>query len=107
MIDDEQIKNAIKRIALTPDGALLHLSLQRTLMAICPNPLVAGALPRWEGARKFAADLKELMDSSLAEAPNERAGQSTVGRPIVIAAPRGVSVATGIGARRRVPDTAE
>lgn len=107
MIDDEQINNAIKRLALTGDGRLLHLMLQRSLMATCVDPTIPGALPLHEGGRRFASKLKELMDSSLAEASSgERAGSTSSERPIIVARPSGLSVAGSGGARRRVPDTA-
>lgn len=102
MIDDHQIDEAIKRLALTGDGRLLHLRLQRKLMELCPNPHIPGALHSSDGERRFAARLKELMDSAL-EASGERAGESTTERPIIVARASGTGVASTGGARRRVP----
>lgn len=107
MIDNEHINNAIKRLALTPDGRLLHLMLQMALMETCANPGEAGALPLHEGGRRFASRLKGLMDSSLAETDSgERAGSTSTERPIVVARASGNSYAGASGVRRRVPDTA-
>lgn len=99
MIPEEKIEAAIKRIAQTPDGKLLHLGLQRAVMALSPSP-EAGALQTFEGGRRFAAKLKALMDSALAET-SSATGSDPADRPIVIR-PRGpVATGAGRGAARR------
>lgn len=107
MIEEEHLRNAVKRIALTGDGRILHVYLQRKLMEVCPNPGVAGALPLFEGERRFASELKALMDSALSEQPSDGPAGPTTERPIVVARPSGLSIAGSGGARRRVPITPE
>jgi hypothetical protein len=103
MTADELTRNAIARIALTGDGRILHIFLQRKLMELCSSPGVAGALPLSEGERRFASELKALMDSALSETSSDGSAEPSSERPIVVAGPRGINVGGPIGARRRVP----
>jgi hypothetical protein len=87
MTADELTRNAIARIALTGDGRILHIFLQRKLMELCSSPGVAGALPLSEGERRFASELKALMDSALSETSSDGRAEPSTERPIVVARP--------------------
>jgi hypothetical protein len=107
-ITEEQFREAIDRLARTPDGGLLYLYLQRRLMAIS-TATDGGALRVDAGERQFASRLIGLM----AKGMQERGGRtgsnddtsSGSARPIVFAVggPRSTGGSTGRGTRRRVP----
>jgi hypothetical protein len=105
MTDEQMRREALKRIALTPDGRLLHLQLQLVLMEMPHAQADASALLKYDGRRRFAAEMKAVMDESIAENPSDRSADATVDRPIVVA-PRtgGVIERAPAGARRRVPE---
>jgi hypothetical protein len=83
----EEMEGAIKRIALTNDGQLLSLWLQDVLMTT-PNDQSDGALQRDFGRRKFAAELKGLMDQALAEYRKNASGSDTGIERLVVHAGR-------------------
>ena len=61
---DQKTKEALDRIARTPDGAILYRHLQETLCSLSPpsaDDPSWGALRGNEGRRSFAADLMALM----------------------------------------------
>ena len=68
MIDDEQLKLAIDRIARTADGELLYRYLQKTLMGVLAEHGPADCALRTEhGRRRFAADLMAMMAKGIDE----------------------------------------
>lgn len=75
-VTDEDLKEALDRIALTGDGYLLYLYFQRVL---CEVPHDDGALPAHNARRKFAAELMNLMKEGI-EASGGRDGAE---RPVV------------------------
>jgi len=103
--DDDQIREAIKRIARTPDGRLFHLGLQSGLMALSPSP-DSGALQVFEGGRRFAQSIKAVMDEAITEDISGRPDQSDASdkrQLLVVAARAGVRTGTRRrGTRRRV-----
>lgn len=86
-ITDVQIREALDRIAMTNDGKLLYLYLQRERMRVSPPAVDERALPRFEGRRSFAADLMALMGEGIA-ASGGRDGN----HPIVLARRQPVNV---------------
>lgn len=99
---EAEIDAAIRRIALTHDGMLLYRRLQMVLMDVSPVSANVGTLPRLEGRRSFARELKVLMDQELAKAPPTRdRSEHDPDFPAVSRQPEPV-VATGSGPRRRV-----
>jgi hypothetical protein len=61
-IDNETIRDALDRIARTPDGMVLYAFLQRETMGVSGDPDPSeGALRLTEGRRRFAHDLIGLM----------------------------------------------
>ena len=105
-ISDKSMKEAIDRIARTPDGAGLYLYCQRKLMTVCQDADL-GALPRQEGARVFALELINLMAKGILESGG-RTSSSPAGteQPLVFAAAEPVTVRAPRGAGRRIgPDT--
>jgi hypothetical protein len=89
---------AIKRIAGTRDGALLHRYLRRVLEAVFDIELDS-ALRTHNGRRTLARDLMRLM----AEGLND--DRSTSNEPILTRPGGAVAVTGARGARRRVPGT--
>jgi hypothetical protein len=69
---EKDIQEGIRRIALTPDGMLLYRRLQVELMSVLPAGAESGALHEHTGRRRFAHDLKVLMDQELAKTGIER-----------------------------------
>ena len=101
IVFDDEINESLANIAKTRDGRVLHIFLQKAVMALAPDPM-SGALQVFEGGRRFAQQIKAVMDVSIAE--NSSGG--TKSEQLVVIVPRGaVSVAGTRGARRRVsPD---
>ena len=99
ILDEDHIKEAIQRIARTPDGQVFRIALQRAMMAIEPSP-DSGALQVFEGGRRFASQIASAMDAAIAGEALD--GQRIADRPIVIVAKRPVHTGAGGGARRRV-----
>lgn len=101
IIADQDMREAIARIALTTDGVLLYRFLQRELQRITRTS-DAGTLQVLEGRRTYAHDLMGLMAPAIEAASSDGPG-SISDTPIVFAG-RGPAVVRPIsGARRRVP----
>lgn len=91
IVNDDDLKKALDRIARTADGELLYRYLQRELIAI---PAVAdpsdGALRENLGHRRFAAKLMGLMAEgidSVGQADDTSGdGQRRTERPVVFVA---------------------
>jgi hypothetical protein len=105
MISDDDIRNALDRIARTPDGELLYLYLQIEQMGMPATP-ESSALLEHNGHRKFAAKLMGLMAKGIEESGGRTepgtAGRPAIGRPIVLVRREPVAVSAGRGAARRV-----
>lgn len=75
MTESQEAKEAMDRIARTPDGFVLYRYLQKELCSICPEN-IQGALRRHEGRRSLARDLMTLMgegiDASVRRDGNEQ-----------------------------------
>lgn len=91
----EQEINAIKAIALSDDGALLHRYLRRVLETVI-DMQSDGALREQNGRRSLARDLMRHM----AEGLNDRRDASN--DPILSRPSGGIAVARPRGAGRRV-----
>jgi hypothetical protein len=101
-----EIKDALNRIAMTPDGHNLYIFLQRRLMKV-PDPQQRGALRANQGERSFALELIGLMAKGIAESVNRTsssAGSSSSGaeQPVVLPTAEPVAVARARGAGRRI-----
>jgi hypothetical protein len=103
MITEENLAEAIDRIARTSDGALLYRYLQKVLMGVLvnPNPL-HGALPAHEGKRTFAAELMSLMSKGI----EESAGRNSTEQPVVftVREPARIAARSGFRAFARAND---
>jgi hypothetical protein len=66
MITDEQVANALDRIARTDDGWLLYLSLERTMLAVM-DTADSGALLAHNGQRILASRIRSLMSKGIEE----------------------------------------
>jgi hypothetical protein len=100
-----ELDEAIRRIALSPDGRLLYRRMQLILMDVSPSN-DGGTLQRLEGRRSLARDLKLLMDEELAKGAttsDRRSGQHDPDGPAIQQRGEPVSV-NHAGARRRVAD---
>lgn len=95
----QEEREAIARIALTPDGLLQHRYLRRILES-CRATEIDGALSRHEGARILARDLMAIMAEGI---ESNRAGSST-DQPLVTRSAGPVAVARTSGTRRRGAD---
>jgi len=78
-IADEDIREALDRIARTADGRLLYRYLQKILCDVTPPEIPDGALPRQEGKRSFARNLMELMAEGI-DAGADESGRAVVFR---------------------------
>lgn len=65
-ITQDDCKQALDRIARSPDGQIFYRFLQRTLCAVCLDPDL-GALRGHEGRRMFAAELMAIMAEGIAD----------------------------------------
>ena len=99
------MKEAVRRIALSPDGRLLYRLLQIELMSVSPSN-DGGTLQHLNGRRSLALELKLLMDEELAKVTSERdrhIGQHDPDGPAIQR--RGDTIRVEhAGARRRVAD---
>ena len=95
MISDQEIKDAIDRIAHSQDGKLLYLFLQKRLMAITTDFIT---LPTDHGQRILAATLMGLMAKGITES----GGSSDSIYTFAVAGPRAVSGSGSRGAGRRI-----
>ena len=78
-IENKDMIEAIDRIAMTDDGALLYLYLQKTLCGVSGAGTEERALSRLEGKRSFAAELMALMAEGI-----RNSGRSS-NRPVTFA----------------------
>lgn len=95
MITDEQVAEALDRIARTADGMLLYLSLQRTMMAVTPST-DSGALLVHHGERILASRIRALMSKGI----EESGGRAEHVITFAVAGPRAVNSGAR-GTRRR------
>jgi hypothetical protein len=98
MISDQEIKDAIDRIAHSQDGKLLYLFLQKRLMAITTDFIT---LPTDHGQRILAATLMGLMAKGITES----GGSSDSIYTFAVAGPRAVSAGPRGAGRRVTADT--
>jgi len=98
-ITDDDMHQALDRIARTADGELLYRYLQKVLCAVTTPATHECALPRNEGRRSFAAELMGLMAEGM-QASGRHAATVTFTR----AEPRAISRSRG-AARRVTPDS--
>ncbi len=94
-IDDQQIGEAIDRIARTVDGSVLYLFLQKNLSSVPVDPL-GDALQRLHGRRSFAAELMAMMATGIRES---HGGRDPTDSPITFTVPERARVAGRIGSR--------
>lgn len=66
-IDQKDCREALDRIARTPDGLLLYRYLQRICLGITPASAPKRALPVNEGRRTFAAELMAHMAEGIGD----------------------------------------
>lgn len=96
MIIDEDMENAIRRIALTADGELQYRYLQKRLLGVLVST-DSGALLSDNGERKFASRLMGLMAKGIDERGGRNSDSSGTGgateRPVTfaVAGPRPIS----------------
>lgn len=84
---DAELKEAIDRIARTPDGEKLYLYLQKTLCGFVGSETSNRALRHLEGRRSLAAQLMGLM----AEGIDARSGTDSSARVVTFRAERPVN----------------
>jgi hypothetical protein len=104
VITDDLLKEAIDRIARTPDGRLLYLWLQRRMMGVCAST-EPGALQTDHGERRFASTLIGLMAKGMDESggrDTSTGGRGTSEPAIIFALPRPVASPDSRGAGRRI-----
>jgi hypothetical protein len=90
MIENNDMKEAIDRIARTPDGLLLYRLLQKVLCGTVAAQSDHGALQINEGRRTLARDLMAYMAEGIAD--NDRTCVTfAVARPATVGADSGTS----------------
>lgn len=101
-VTDEELLQALDRIAATPDGEFLYLYLQR---AVCELPLTLepGALQAHHGRRSLAAELMARMAKGI-EASGGRDYTSTGQRTERTVIVRSGAVDASAGKRRTARD---
>ena len=97
-VSDNDLREAIDRIARTPDGEMLYLYFQRVL---CEIPTGIGRRPLTEhhGRRSFAAQLMGLMAEGIGQSG------STGNRPVVFSVRERKRVDGHVSRRRVTADT--
>lgn len=108
MMTDEDMRNALDRIARTADGELFYRWLQKELQRI-GSSTDPGALQQLNGRRSLAHDLMGLMAKGLDESGGrEQPGDGRDGqpseRPVVYARSKPTVASRQHGVRRRVTD---
>jgi hypothetical protein len=101
MLDDQQMKDAIGRIAHTPDGHALYLFLQKTLSAV-PVLGDGDALRAHHGRRTFAAELMAAMAEGIRDS---HGGRDPTDHPIVFVTREPVRLAGRISPREHIANT--
>jgi hypothetical protein len=96
-LTDQDMRDALDRLAQSADGILLYRYLQKTLCAVTTDSMPEGALRRNEGRRSLAAELMGLMAEGIRSAAGSRADS-----PITFALAGARAVARTRGAGRRV-----
>ena len=91
-VTDEQVKDALQRIARTPDGEVLYRFLQKELMGVLSSGASEGAFREHNGRRSFASTLMGLMAD----------GIETSGRNANVIFRRSGSVSNASGEQRPV-----
>ncbi|HEY1433070.1 MAG TPA: hypothetical protein VGF39_15800 [Stellaceae bacterium] len=66
IINDKDMRDALNRVGLTPDGEILYVWLQWRLLELA-NSLEPGALQANEGARILATELMRCLSAGVAE----------------------------------------
>jgi hypothetical protein len=94
---NEQEANALKAIARTEDGALLHRYLRRVLEGVFDFE-TDGALRAHNGRRTLARDLMRLMAEGIDDRRTDQSGDPILAR----ASSGGTPVAARRGAGRRI-----
>jgi hypothetical protein len=105
-ISDEELLQALDRIARTPDGALLYLYFQRAVLELFRDPSANnGALRAHEGRRNFAAELMGRMargiDESGRATTSQRTGYTTE-RPVVFRTAGNTAGKSRLSVRERI-----
>jgi hypothetical protein len=95
-LTDQDMRDALDRVARSSDGVLLYRYLQKTLCAVTTDSMPEGALRRNEGRRSLAAELMGLMAEGI------RSAGSRADSPITFALAGARAVARTRGAGRRV-----
>lgn len=103
MIDDEQIKQALDRIAHTADGELLYRYLQKTLMGTLGEHAPGKSALRTEhGRRRFAAELMAMMAKGIDESGGHVSTDRPTERTVVFRASKPVAVSARVSAREHL-----
>ena len=104
MIDDEQLNQALDRIARSADGELLYRYCQKTLMGTLAEHIPAdGALWTEHGRRRFAAELMAKMAKGIAESGGQRRNSdSSAERTVVFAARQPGASSRRVGIREHL-----
>ena len=103
MIDQQQVNEALARIARTADGRIFYVGLQKVLMGV-PSQPSDGALRENLGRRSFASELMAVMAEAMSETdPSDDPGS----RPVIFALSKPAAVAGTRGSRRRVSGTGD
>jgi hypothetical protein len=101
MLNDQQMIEAIGRIAHTPDGHALYLFLQKTITAV-PPLADADALRSHHGRRTFAAELMAAMAEGIRDS---HGGRDPTDHPIVFVTREPVRLAGRESAREHLART--
>jgi hypothetical protein len=94
-LTDQDMRDALDRVARSSDGVLLYRYLQKTLCAVTTDSMPEGALRRNEGRRSLAAELMGLMAEGI-----RSSGRAD--SPVTFALAGARAVARTRGAGRRV-----
>jgi hypothetical protein len=88
-IETDEIREAIDRIARTPDGHLLYRFFQKTLCAVAAGNVDDGALRQHEGRRRFASEMMGLMAKGIDDSDRYAITFSVSGAVRANSGPRG------------------
>ena len=106
MIDDNQINEALDRIARTPDGELLYRFMQKTLMGtLAEHDPADGALRTEHGERRFAQRLMAKMAKGIDDSGGRTDSSSPSERTVVFRARESKRVAGHVNVRDYLRDT--
>ena len=96
-ISTEELREAISRIARTPEGEMLYLWLQKRLMALPVVGCNGDDLQKFEGGRMLAGELFAIMSEGI-----NLSGRTDTVRPIVFRTGGSVADARARPSLRRV-----